>query len=260
MAQFAAAIQEQSMQGSGEITFLEVQGKCPICGPGARFVAKDSWLRDNFACTRCQSLPRERALMVAIDMYMPNWAELAIHESSPIWRGVSSKLKAAAPGYTFSYFAPDRPLGGPHFMEGAINQNVEQMTFENETFDLFVTQDVFEHIFRPDLAIREIERVLKPGGRCIMTVPMVNMDRPSERRAEMLDGEVRHYKPPAYHGDPVNADGALVTMDWGFDACAYLAGCSALRGALLVIDDLNQGIRAAYNEIIVLKKGLPQIL
>jgi SAM-dependent methyltransferase len=197
--------------------------------------------------------------MSAVDMYCPDWASMSVHECSPEWRGVSNKLRACAPGYSFSYFDPNAPLGGPHFVNGAVNQNIEKMTFEDGSFDLFVAQDVFEHIFRPDLAIRQIDRVLKPGGCCIMTVPMVRGSKPSERRATLVEGEITHIKPPAYHGDPVNAEGTLVTLDWGFDACAYLSGCSSLRGAVLVIDDLNKGIRAAYNEVIILKKGIEHV-
>jgi SAM-dependent methyltransferase len=236
---------------------LEVKGNCPICGPDALFVARDSWLRDNFACTRCRSLPRERAMMVALDMYRPDWQTIAVHECSPVWRGVSSKLRSLNKDYSFSYFDPNTAPGSAHFSAGAVNQNIENMTFDDGVFDLFVAQDVFEHIFRPDLAIREIERVLKVGGACIMTVPMVNLSKPNERRAELVGGEVKHYKPASFHGDPVNANGALVTVDWGFDACAYLSGCCQnLRGAVLVIDDMTQGIRAAYNEVLVFKKGL----
>ena len=44
------------------------------------------------------------------------------------------------------------------------------MTFENESFDLFITQDVFEHVMTPNKAFKEIERVLKPGGAHVFTV------------------------------------------------------------------------------------------
>ncbi|MGH8487345.1 MAG: class I SAM-dependent methyltransferase [Gammaproteobacteria bacterium] len=46
-------------------------------------------------------------------------------------------------------------------------ENLEEQTFHDEFFDLVITQDVFEHVFHPDLAIREIARTLRPGGRVI---------------------------------------------------------------------------------------------
>lgn len=49
----------------------------------------------------------------------------------------------------------------------------KRIPFENETFDSVVTTQVFEHIFTPNQFLSEINRVLKPGGKLILTVPFV---------------------------------------------------------------------------------------
>jgi ubiquinone/menaquinone biosynthesis C-methylase UbiE len=41
----------------------------------------------------------------------------------------------------------------------------EKLPFDNETFDLVVSYNSFEHFPRPDKALRECVRVLKPGGK-----------------------------------------------------------------------------------------------
>jgi ubiquinone/menaquinone biosynthesis C-methylase UbiE len=46
----------------------------------------------------------------------------------------------------------------------------EAQSFPAESFDIVVTQDVFENLFAPDRAIKEIARTLRPGGAHIMTV------------------------------------------------------------------------------------------
>ena len=48
-------------------------------------------------------------------------------------------------------------------------ENLENLTFSDNTFDIFITQDVFEHIFDPITASKEIMRVLKPGGSHVFT-------------------------------------------------------------------------------------------
>src|SRR5260221_14685021 len=82
--------------GVEEPAFLKVDGTCPTCGPAAHFVSEHSWLRDHFLCTRCGSIPRDRALMATIRSLRPNWHQLTIHESSPGFRGVSPLLKRRA--------------------------------------------------------------------------------------------------------------------------------------------------------------------
>jgi len=46
-----------------------------------------------------------------------------------------------------------------------------QMPFHDRTFDFVLATDVIEHIDRDDTALKEIRRVLKPGGYCLVTVP-----------------------------------------------------------------------------------------
>jgi SAM-dependent methyltransferase len=54
----------------------------------------------------------------------------------------------------------------------AIKHDLEQpLPFADGVFDTVVCSEILEHLFRPDLLLREIMRVLKPGGRVILTVP-----------------------------------------------------------------------------------------
>jgi len=47
----------------------------------------------------------------------------------------------------------------------------EEFPFENESFDIIYCGEIIEHLFNPDHLLDEIRRVLKPGGRCIITTP-----------------------------------------------------------------------------------------
>ena len=61
---------------------------------------------------------------------------------------------------------------GAIIYDSCTNQNLEKLTYEDESFDVVITQDVFEHINEPFQAFKEIARVLKPGGgislRCLL--------------------------------------------------------------------------------------------
>lgn len=241
--------------------YLEIDGFCPICQANTFFRADNNWLRDAFKCGRCESIPRERAIFSVIEMLRPTWRDLLIHETSPTMRATSLKLKTECLGYTYSYFDEQTAPGSLHQTYGYRCENIEELTFEDESFDLFITQDVFEHIFNPEVAIKEIARVLKKGGSAMMTVPLVRKSLPSERRAARgSDGSVIHLKPPEYHGNPIDEKGALVTIDWGYDITAYLSSHSKLPSWIVYLDDLSRGIRAQYIEVVVVHKATPPLL
>ena len=59
---------------------------------------------------------------------------------------------------------------------------------------------------------------------------------------------------PQYHGNPVSEDGALVTVDWGYNVCERIFDVCGLFTHMIYIDDLSKGIRAQLNEVLVTYK------
>lgn len=60
-----------------------------------------------------------------------------------------------------------RQLGIPSLLA-----NVEQgLPFEGDSFDTVTFIEVIEHLLRPDLALKSIHTVLKPGAQLILTTP-----------------------------------------------------------------------------------------
>lgn len=228
---------------------LKSFGYCSTCDREVDFVAYNAWLRDHFICSNCGSIPRERALMHVIDTYFPNWRNATIHESSPAGRGASTRLAKGCSHYLPSQFFPNHSPGS--IVEGMRSENLEMLTFEDESIDLHVTQDVLEHVFHPSKAFSEIARTLKPGGMHIFTTPLVNKNRQSKLRALINNDEISYLEPESYHGNPIGDGRSLVTVDWGFDICQHIFKSSGLFTQLIYIDDLSKGIRAEYIEVLV---------
>jgi SAM-dependent methyltransferase len=232
---------------------LESEGYCSTCNQEVTFVAKNDWLRDHFLCSKCGSIPRERVLMQTIEQFYPNWRDLIIHETSPGNRGASVRLAQECKGYIPSQFFSDQKLGSDH--NGMKCENLEALTFGEESIDLHISQDVMEHIFHPDKAFQEIARTLKPGGAHIFTVPLVNKMKVSKLRAKLADdGSIEYIEKPIYHGNPIDPQGSLVTMDWGYDIAKYIFDKTGLFTYMLYIDDISKGIRAEYIEVLVTLK------
>jgi len=231
---------------------FQCYGHCPTCDSDVDFVARNTWLRDHLICTRCCSIPRERALMVVIDSYFPKWREAVIHESSPGQRGASLRLSKECSQYIPSQYFPSHTPGT--MANNMRCENLESLTFPDESIDLHITQDVLEHVFHPSRAFREIARTLKPGGMHIFTVPLVNKDNPTKLRARIENNKIIYLEPEQYHGNPVGDGRSLVTFDWGFDICQHIFESTGLFTHLVHIDDLSKGIRAEYIEVLVTVK------
>ncbi len=47
----------------------------------------------------------------------------------------------------------------------------EQLPFPNNSFDLIVNKDVLEHLIHPEVLVKEMVRITKPGGHLLIHVP-----------------------------------------------------------------------------------------
>ena len=245
----------------------EFNGFCPICEAPGTFVAEredevdasalPGWFRGSLKCTVCRAPPRERIIADALAKLRPNWRDLSIHESSPGGWAFSYNLKRECSGYVPSQYDPTFPFGDMDPSGKWRNEDLEAQTFADNTFDVVITQDVFEHVFHPGRAMREIGRTLKPGGVAVMTVPVVRGWGKTERRAALVNGEVVHILPPQYHGNPVGDGRALVTVDWSYHIGSYLAEQSGLSVCVSTVNDLTNGIQDPFNTLIVAHKAAP---
>ncbi len=104
-------------------------------------------------------------------------------------------------GY-LSYFLQikDNIVSGVDFLESAVesarNRGIdafhcdiehEQLPFADSTFDTVVFSEVIEHLVDPIVALREIRRVLKPGGVIIVATPNIAY---LQYRLELLAGRL----------------------------------------------------------------------
>jgi hypothetical protein len=234
--------------------YFRQKGFCLCCDSEVEFIAHKPWLRDHFICNKCGCKPRERALMKVIEQEYPNWRELKIHESSPINRGHSLKIKKGNKNnYLASQYYPNEPLG--KVINGFRNEDLENQTFKDDSFDIVVTSDVMEHIYDPEKAFKEIYRTLKPGGAHIFSVPIINKFKKTQRWAKKGEnGEPIFLYKPEWHGNPVDKKGSPVTMHWGFDIVDFIKEKTGAESWIEYFYDLEHGISGEYIEIVVQKK------
>ena len=225
-------------------------GHCPVCSRYVVFVALTDWLRDSYQCLRCGSIPRQRAFMEVLEQVAPQWRDLRIHESSP--DGASSRRMAQdCAAYDASQYWPDGRSGS--MRNGVRCEDVTRLTFADESLDLFITQDVFEHVLHAERGFAEIARVLRPGGLHVFTVPWYWW-KPTLVRARSGPDGLEHLEPPDYHANPVDPAGSLVITEWGWDLPEVIFRHSSMTTTAQAIRDPRQGIVGAFREVMVSRK------
>lgn len=93
-------------------------------------------------------------------------------------------------------------------LEGVRHEDVQCLSYADESFDLIMSYDVLEHVPSRQKAFREIHRCLSPGGRFFFTVPFSYDNAEEVVRAILEDnGTITHLLDPEYHGNPVDMEG-----------------------------------------------------
>jgi SAM-dependent methyltransferase len=136
--------------------------KAPPLMDALRVVGSDV---DRFNCPRCLSHDRERHLLLylraaGIDAEL---GELRILHVAPEIQ-LSRILAACRP---VQYVQGDLFPTAPHLER----IDLQQIAFASASFDLVIANHVMEHVDDDSAALREITRVLAPGGRAILQTP-----------------------------------------------------------------------------------------
>jgi len=228
------------------------RGYCTICDSGVWFNETGPWLRDQYLCLRCGSIPRNRALVKVLNDHFPGWRELRIHESSP--GGPSSdKIRRECKHYVASHFFPEVPRG--QLKDGQRSENLEALTFPDESFDIVITQDVFEHVLRSAKAFAEIARTLKPGGAHVYTVPYYRGKKTVVRAVPNGNEGITHLMKPDYHVNPIDTAGSLVVTEWGDELCDFVFRASRMTTAIYNFYDPRFGLKGEFLDVLISRKA-----
>lgn len=191
---------------------------CACCGGGlhARLRAADHGVR----CLRCGASAITQSLVsVLLDkcpaLHACQGLELSGRGALVDW------LQPRLGKLARTEYMPQHPAGTS--IDGVRNEDVQTMTFPGGQFDLCTSTEVFEHVADDAAGFREIARVLKPGGRCLFTVPFTDADITRERARIDADGHVVHLAEPEYHADPYTGSGKVLAFrNYGRDITARL--------------------------------------
>lgn len=185
---------------------------CPFCGPSAlvRLRREETGVR----CLRCAASAVHLSMGWALSDLADALPRLDVYELSS--RGpLVEWLRRRGRTLQCSEFFDDVEPGA--MRDGVRCEDVQRLGFADASFDLVTHTEVFEHVPDDAAGFAEIHRVLRPGGRMVFTVPLI--ERPvTVERARLRDGVVEHLLPPTFHTDLLRGAGQVLCFrDYGLD-------------------------------------------
>ena len=141
------------------------QVECPVCGHRYRKFLPYGRIhpRPNALCPNCLSLERHRLIW----LYLRDQTDFFIRPQHVLHIAPESCfIKTFEKIHREKYITADieSPLA-------KVKMDIHQIPFEEQTFDVVLCNHVLEHVADDIQAMKEIHRVLKPGGYAILQVP-----------------------------------------------------------------------------------------
>ena len=134
--------------------------RCNVCNKGIRsFIEMKN---GDKLCPRCGSLSRNRRTweMIAPDIISKELTVLDFSPSRTLYRVMKSNLKG-------NYYSSD--LSGDFISDYQFD--ITKIDTEDNRFDLVICYHILEHVIDDLQAMRELHRVTKKGGLCLIQTP-----------------------------------------------------------------------------------------
>lgn len=157
--------------------------ECNVCGWKGKsfyvFYNEMFKMKDETLCPKCASCIYQRALAKylqeeAVRGYPYKILEVSPHSSDPVGKSLVSR----------DYVSIDIVKG-----RAMVVMDLRNLTYPDNTFDLIICSAVLEHIKEDEIAMKEMYRVLKPQGICLIEIPMGYYKDPYGTHTVEFDGQ-----------------------------------------------------------------------
>ncbi|WP_104734328.1 class I SAM-dependent methyltransferase [Hanstruepera ponticola] len=162
---------------------------CPCCkysGPGFIATSNDKRITYHSRCPNCDSRSRHRGLSIVLNQHLENKKlNLLFFAPEKVILKILQSKKKNIKIKTTDYYSHDVDFP---------NQDIQELTFPDKSFDYILCNHVIEHVPKDDLAFKELSRILNNGGKAIITIPGdYHLYDTVEFKSTDRNGHFRHY-------------------------------------------------------------------
>ena len=137
--------------------------ECCICAYRGKFRAYGFPPAYDARCPSCNCLERHRLLKLWFDQHYERTIPLDLLHFAP-----EPCLRSFLRPFARKYVTADIEPG-----KADVAINIEQMDISSGTFDMIICSHVLEHVAQDRKALSELHRILKPGAKGILMVPII---------------------------------------------------------------------------------------
>src|SRR5207248_1540824 len=156
----------------------KLKGFCNVSGHATEFIVSSDNLRETLVSRASSSINRTRQLICTLSMAIfgnphATLAAIAAHINQNHLKVYIAEANSVLSDFLKRKLNPDlfvcsEYFGPPHqsgeIVHGILHEDLQALSFEDETFDVVVTAEVLEHVPDALAAERELMRILKPWG------------------------------------------------------------------------------------------------
>ena len=153
---------------------------------------------------------------------------------------LSLQIRGRYPFAITSGFLPD----SPESLYPILHLDLQEIAMPDNSMDVILSVEVFEHLTRYMKALEEACRVLRKGGIHVFTCPFYcNTEENTVKAICDNEGNIEYLMPPEYHGDPLRPnDGILVFQIPGWNILSDIISAGFSDAAVCYLSSPFGGI------------------
>lgn len=227
-----------------ELGIIEPLSGEHICPEAITILAPN--YRESIDVSGC--LSRNRAILMVLERCYGSLEQLRgrhVYLGEAI-SGFATRLAVLLPRLTMNDFLKVASQGA--------QQSLETHGHSDASFDIVIINEMFQHVEHLPMALAEIARVLKPGGRLVATCPLALGQQKSivKARRNANTGAVEFLGEPGYHSSTILPEhGPVVLQIPGWELLDQLKQAGFADAAIHLVCSWKHG---------VLGNGIPAVL